>query len=481
MLKGILEIKVNNTKDYKNTDLTTIKAVKVEKGCYSFQFRKNSLKGGITISDKGTYTAVVNTNSKDYKTLKGALNFMTKYGYTQVIEIVEVNKTNIEIISNDIYDEKVITTKSIDTVNGKEVEVYLIYTIAGKTIELNNNKVTIESLEKEFGTIEEIITAEGNVITVTANPEFSNDWRANISTTKATTEETTNIITNTEKKYLENLTTEYANKVREEATEESKIKITVYGEGKREKKTFTDIKAATQEFNARLQDSYNINKEYKGTYNKTFIVLALPEVENEIKFRYDLNEKYNYTDNILEFILAEEKKELKFMCENKHKYTWIKNIDINIENYKEFFNIIEKYIEEYNKNNIIDCKDFKNIETLRDNYITNWISIPEEIQEFILSCDNYDIRLQEVLLYKNNQILASIGAYIHRKEIEVTSIGAGELFQWAFYNGYTLNNLIQNSNKVESKINSIDGYNNIIDISSILNNDKTIIDDIIEL
>jgi hypothetical protein len=89
-----------------------------------------------------------------------------------------------------------------------------------------------------------------------------------------------------------------------------------------------------------------------------------------------------------------------------------------------------------------DANDFNNIETLKTIYLTNWNELPEEIQNYILSCDKYWIDLQSINLYKDNRIVASMRISGHHKhDIEVNSIGAGELFQWSNKDGYTLNNL----------------------------------------
>ena len=89
-----------------------------------------------------------------------------------------------------------------------------------------------------------------------------------------------------------------------------------------------------------------------------------------------------------------------------------------------------------------DANDFNNIETLKTVYITNWNELPEELQNYILSCDKYWIDLQSINLYKDNKIVASIGISGHHKhDIEINSIGVGELFQWNNTNGYILNNL----------------------------------------
>jgi hypothetical protein len=94
------------------------------------------------------------------------------------------------------------------------------------------------------------------------------------------------------------------------------------------------------------------------------------------------------------------------------------------------------------KQTMPDANDFNNIETLKTVYITNWNELPEEIQNYILSCDKYWIDLQEIILYHNNKAVASIGISGHHKHnIEVNSIGVGELFQWNTTDGYTLNNL----------------------------------------
>lgn len=89
-----------------------------------------------------------------------------------------------------------------------------------------------------------------------------------------------------------------------------------------------------------------------------------------------------------------------------------------------------------------DANDFNNIETLKDKYITNWDSIPEELQNFILDCEKYWIDLQWINLYKDNKIVASMSISRWGIDITVNSIGAGELFQWEASKGYTINNMV---------------------------------------
>lgn len=86
-----------------------------------------------------------------------------------------------------------------------------------------------------------------------------------------------------------------------------------------------------------------------------------------------------------------------------------------------------------------DATDFKNINTLKNNYIINWNSIPEQLQKFILQCDHYWMNLQYITLYsKDNKAVASIGISRWYSDIEVNSIGAGNLFQWNLQEGFTI-------------------------------------------
>lgn len=95
-----------------------------------------------------------------------------------------------------------------------------------------------------------------------------------------------------------------------------------------------------------------------------------------------------------------------------------------------------------NKKVLPDANDFKNIETLKNKYVTNWNELPKQLQDFILSCDRYYmINVQEILLYKDNKIVSSIGTTRYYSETEVASIGAGDLFQWNSKEGFTVNNL----------------------------------------
>ena len=116
---------------------------------------------------------------------------------------------------------------------------------------------------------------------------------------------------------------------------------------------------------------------------------------------------------------------------------------------KYYYSLLDEMIE---KQICPNANDFNNIETLKTVYITNWNELPQEIQEYVLSCDKYWINLQEVLIYKDNKIVVTIGISGHHKhDIEINSIGAGELFQWNLYKGYTLNNLEVSADKQENK------------------------------
>ena len=89
-----------------------------------------------------------------------------------------------------------------------------------------------------------------------------------------------------------------------------------------------------------------------------------------------------------------------------------------------------------------NVSDFKDVNTLKNKYATNWDELPEQIQNFILSCDSYYMmNVQEIVLYKDGKIVASIGTSRYYSDTEITSIGAGELFQWVKYEGWKVNNL----------------------------------------
>ena len=98
--------------------------------------------------------------------------------------------------------------------------------------------------------------------------------------------------------------------------------------------------------------------------------------------------------------------------------------------------------ESRNRKQYPNADDFKNITTLRDKYVINWEYIPQQLQEFILQCDSYYMmNTQEIVLYKDKKIVASIGTSRYYSDTEINSIGAGELFQWNIRDGFTLNNL----------------------------------------
>lgn len=95
------------------------------------------------------------------------------------------------------------------------------------------------------------------------------------------------------------------------------------------------------------------------------------------------------------------------------------------------------------KNTLPDARDFNTIETLRDKYITNWNSIPKQLQDFILTCDKYFMyNTQSITLYHGRTIVAEMGVTRWHSDTEVNSIGAGDLFQWNTREGFTSNNLI---------------------------------------
>lgn len=102
-----------------------------------------------------------------------------------------------------------------------------------------------------------------------------------------------------------------------------------------------------------------------------------------------------------------------------------------------------------------DAGDFNKIETLRDKYITNWDSIPEQLQKFIMSCNSYWISLQEVILYQDRQAVASLGVSRWYSDVEVISAGAYDLFQWNNQEGFTKNNL-----RIEEVKELLKGYIN---------------------
>ena len=94
------------------------------------------------------------------------------------------------------------------------------------------------------------------------------------------------------------------------------------------------------------------------------------------------------------------------------------------------------------KKTLPNANDFNNILTLKNKYVTNWNVLPKQLQEFILECDKYYMmNVQEILLYKDNKVVASMGTSRYYSDTEINSIGAGELFQWNNQDGFTLNNL----------------------------------------
>jgi len=143
----------------------------------------------------------------------------------------------------------------------------------------------------------------------------------------------------------------------------------------------------------------------------------------------------------------------------------LRDIENNLKyNYNGLYEMIEEQT-------CPDANDFNNIETLKTVYITNWKELPQEIQQYILSCDKYWIGLQWIDLYKDNKRIASIGISGHHKhDIEINSIGAGnngELFHWNLYKGFIINNLTQEltSNKELNKI--INTYTDTKEIEAI--------------
>ena len=69
------------------------KQMRVNKIMKIYSFKKDSLTGDnlVSILDKdGLFTAITRTDSKDFKNLDSAKNWLAKKGYETVIEIEEV-------------------------------------------------------------------------------------------------------------------------------------------------------------------------------------------------------------------------------------------------------------------------------------------------------------------------------------------------------------------------------------------------------
>jgi copper chaperone CopZ len=135
--------------------------------------------------------------------------------------------------------------------------------------------------------------------------------------------------------------------------------------------------------------------------------------------------------------------------QNNETITLVNELFVKAEEVTTDIEVVDEVVMLEEKE-LVNAQDFNTIETLRDKYIINWSSIPSEIQEFILSCDRYWIDTQEVLLYQDRKAVASMGISKSGIDVEVNSIGAGDLFQWELYKGFTLNNFIAQAETIDN-------------------------------
>lgn len=191
------------------------------------------------------------------------------------------------------------------------------------------------------------------------------------------------------------------------------------------------------------------------------------EINKEENIKTDKEEAINVNNEDVEITYNEEKNGIEIKFSNKPEievlsqlkesgFRWhrVKKVWYakDTEERRNFINSLINSKDTATEENeeLINAKDFNNIETLKDKYVTNWSEVPGELQEFVLSCDSYNIiNPQECLLYKNNKCVASLEINIYKNtNVKIESAGAGELFQWSLIKGFTVNNLIESDDKV---------------------------------
>lgn len=134
---------------------------------------------------------------------------------------------------------------------------------------------------------------------------------------------------------------------------------------------------------------------------------------------------------------------------------------------------VEEMLKEENTNTyeeLINCNDFNDITTIKNVYCINWDQLPEELQNFILSCDRYWIYgSQELVLYKDNKGVASLQINVgieNSRDIQIISAGGAELFQWSLYKGFTANNLEGREELNDNLIIHIEGEGSVETITT---------------
>ena len=73
--------------------------------------------------------------------------------------------------------------------------------------------------------------------------------------------------------------------------------------------------------------------------------------------------------------------------------------------------------------------NYYNMEELKD-MVANWSELSQYVRIFIESASKFDFDGNELIIYMGRKAVASGMFYVKGGKIVITSIGAGELFQW---------------------------------------------------
>ena len=91
-------------------------------------------------------------------------------------------------------------------------------------------------------------------------------------------------------------------------------------------------------------------------------------------------------------------------------------------------------VEEVEKDSsILDLTgvSFSNIEELKNRLVINWAELPAPIRSYILEADSFYFDGYQLLIYKDNKVVAVAEFEVQEGKMVINSIGAGSLFQWS--------------------------------------------------
>ncbi len=208
------------------------------------------------------------------------------------------------------------------------------------------------------------------------------------------------------------------------------------------KKESTQQTITTTENTTSLEITYN---EEKNGIELSFSEKPSEEVRSQLKqngFRWSKFQKIWFakdTEARRNFVNSLQPEQINYTQEVENM---LKEDEITFEN-----NTVEEVATttENQEYKYIDANDFNNIKSLKNKYIVNWNELPLELQNFILSCDKWDVISGSLLLYKGRKAVSEGGIFIHVYEGTFTlqTMGSKDLFQWEQYKGFTENNLIE--------------------------------------